>query len=444
MAKVYPFSEALRPGVTTAPPNPPLELHKGDFRVSQGSTRVRLRGLVSLVWLPSPEVRFSGTTTDAPGRALELGPVSVTCGEGVLRGDGHILSATFGPESQVRGIIAPMAVEGRRRSVKEIRFGLTNFHRYFGRVTQSSGSSLTDRLSLHAHGWRVTLDQQGNPKEAWDTLRSQGGFLVSHTGLLRRVGNKQISYSLAQDHLFSLHYFFGFLRGAWCGPVAAEGFTNQGSAWRTLGSWLVTPWRGREIRSWFPRALPVPETISSLYGSFRRRWNTPHWRNALPFAISWHVAANADSRTLEAAIVQTCIALELLAWAYCVEDRRYYSANRFHDLGGEGRLRALLKHLNIPTQVPPFFPELMKATRRRHFADGVAILTRVRNALVHPTRSKRRFLHYLPHLRRVEIREMALQYVEWCLLAVLGYDDLHQERRLRGYAAEATVPVPWA
>ncbi len=180
------------------------------------------------------------------------------------------------------------------------------------------------------------------------------------------------------------------------------------------------------------------------YRSFEKLMRKSLWNRVLRNTVGWYIQANSSSGTTEAKIIPSFIALEMLAWALLVEDRGVFSNRRFNNLPAWKKLDALLQELGIPSDIPARFSRLKPAASRRKLNSGPKIFAAVRNALVHPKRSKRRFLSRLHQLTLWELSELGLTYLELAHLAVLGYRGSYSRRVFQGWADEELTAVPWS
>ena len=136
-----------------------------------------------------------------------------------------------------------------------------------------------------------------------------------------------------------LHACFGFLRGAWSGPMFPQGLSDGQVVWQQFAPWAISP--PREVPTWMPTRTQLD--LSALFKGFTERWSDPAWRGPLTTAVWWLVEANARAARIETRIILAQVALELLAWVHVVETQHLHSRNDFKRLTAAGRLRALLQ-----------------------------------------------------------------------------------------------------
>lgn len=444
-ALVQSLPVGLEPKRSVAPGERPFPIHQGEFTLQQGRRRVRLRGSVALHWSPCPELRFEG----APLRHqpnLELDSAELRTTAHGLRGRALILKQRHSNSGGVsyEGICAPLAILGQRRTVRAVQFQLVNFPWYVGRPVRFGSQErpvfAAARLNLRAHGWRVDLDQGPKCSDQLSEVRTRGGYATTHGGVIRRTGDRPITFGEAKQFIDCLHFYFGFLAGRWTGPILSTGIGRTGPLWERLGSWKLTA--GRKPESWFPGSSI--RAVEPLLGAFRHFWLDPLWGRALRMLVYWYVQANAESGSTEAAIVAAFIPLELMAWLVVVEHGGHMSATKFNHLRTAERLEKLLCHCGIPLPVPRDFARLCRSALVKRKGNGPRSLTAIRHALVHPKRGKRSFLSRVDPMTFFELKELALSYVELSLLSVLGYSGMYSRRVFAGWRDDHLQKVPWA
>lgn len=431
------------PAQRIRPPNDEWVLHDGPFFLRHGGKPIPVSGRITQRWTPEPEVRFECELLGSPV-SIGLADIEIHAPAVPLRADATVFNVRN--DKVYSGLTQGLARTGARRVCRRVRFDLVNFLEYDGGATRfgpdhAPGMSHT-RLQFRAHGWRIAVDQLPTYREARIELRESGGFLGGHRCVAFRIGERPISHAVAKDFLECAQFFFGFLNGAWCGPVQAAGLGPRKELWAEWGPWRVH--HGLAPRSWFPSLTPFD--TQPLFGSWRRRWRDRLWNQALRFAVHWYVHANSEARTVESGIVSAFVALELFAWLHLVEVTGRYTKQQFQgrQMHAQRKLETLLESLGIGTGFPPYLPDLARLAARRGLATGPEAIVRVRNALVHPSKGKRDWLRGVDPTELFDVKELTLEYLELTLLALLGYGGAYQKRMRGVYKAEAMASVPWA
>ena len=437
--------EAQQASYHVTPPGDPLIVFRGAFKVYQGTRSASLRGKIELAWLPEPELRFEGEASRR-GEFLDLDhPGELRTGSHGIRGPVLVVGERDSNTEATRysGIFNPTGLVGQRRSARSVRFQLVNFPPYIARSVrhETNGAITIDRgrLTFRSYGLRIEVDQVHQVRRLMNELRRTGGFATTHVGTIRSVSGGRLTYDHSQDIVECLRFFTAFLAGRWVGPVLTEGDGKEAILWRNLGAWKLTP--GDGPRSWFPDAAATD--AETLFGQFRRLWQDTVWCRALRMIVYWYVQANAESGSVEAAIVAACIPLELIAWVVVVERARVMSASTFGRMPASERLRVLLEQSGIPTAVPRELGVLRRSALARRARSGPRIIADVRNALVHPTRHKRKMLSCLKPVTRLQVKELALTYLELTLLSALGYQGRYCIRAFSEWKGDHIKEVPW-
>jgi hypothetical protein len=345
------------------------------------------------------------------------------------------------PRDKVEGVFAEGVTMSSAERVDKVRFCLVNFPSYLGKPimhkTITPRKSSRGRLELQAPGLLCTVDVIPEVEELKKALDRSAGFLISHVGELRKCQGTFTPREI-EVLLIKLHWFFGFLSGAWSGPIFPQGFTGDTKTWEQLAPWRISD--PRRLPNWLPLASP-PE-LSQLFAGFLEKCSDPSWESPLRTIVGWYVQANSSAAMHETKLIIGQVALELIAWVEIVETRRLHSRTHFKSLPAADRIRSLLDHLNIPAGVPSHCPELLSLQKGDAF-DGPGVLVRLRNALVHATRKSLSPTASLSGIALWQAGQLALQYVELAVLALCGYQGKYTRRTWSGWRFDAEVPVPW-
>lgn len=425
-------------------PNDPEELHCGSFELIQGKTRVSMDGIVTLHWLPTPEVRFRGIDAVGEGE-LDLEAAELHAGRAGLRGRALVLRhSPLAPGHRYEGVLQEGGLCGVRRAVREVRFQLLNFPHYLGdsvKYEREDGSTLSrSRIRFTCPNWVVTLDEVPECVEKQRRARARGGVVATHIGRIERPSGETFEFDEVSDLLNALHLFFGFLAGRWVGPVLATGWGFKRPAWKQFGNWRIST--NPLARSWLPHQRG--SEIAGLLAQFLELYARSLWHRPIQTLVNWYVHANAEARTTEAALTATAIPLELLAWLVVVEDGNHTSGTKFKDQSFAARISELLNRQGIPNQVPGDLRALSGSPLLAKQKSGPACFNAVRNALVHPRKAKRDLLATIDGHVLFELKELGLGYFELAFLAALGYRGHYARRIFEGWKGDELAQVPWA
>jgi hypothetical protein len=133
-----------------------------------------------------------------------------------------------------------------------------------------------------------------------------------------------------------------------------------------------------------------------------------------------------------------------MGWVHLVETRGIISADGYHNLPASDKLRVLLADLRIPTAIPAHQTHLQQFASAFNHVDGPAAVVDMRNSIVHPNVKRRTRLLTAGTMAKFEAAELVRQYVEFVLLAQLGYTGYVKDRTARTSGRAAAMPVPWA
>jgi hypothetical protein len=247
-----------------------------------------------------------------------------------------------------------------------------------------------------------------------------------------------MSASDAQEVTQLLRVWFGFLRGAWTGPLFLEGIQGTETVWKQFVTGSLR--EDRHVATWLPEMNRIDSTVA--FENFVDLWSSATSRDALVLAVSWLIEANTPRTAPESKVVLSQVALELLAWVHVIETQQIHSRKDFKSLSAAGKIRVLLDHISVPTAVPEYMPDLRPLCTGDAF-DGPGVLTSVRNNLVHATEKSRSATLTLSAPQLFACSQLALQYVELAVLAICDYGGSYARRGWKGWKGEDEVVVPW-
>lgn len=422
--------------------NEPVRVIEGPFTLA-GPQRGELDSDLMFRWLPSPAIEFDGSFAHgpvAPGAEWTL----LSEGDRAFSAPVHLTHATltFGSESsRVRGILQEPITLGDA-PFEMLRFSLANFPDYLGSPVQcepdSGQETVAGRLHLSAAHGECQLDVIPEAAELRKSARQAGGYFISHVGRwLPSDGRMSVQDAEKVGEL--LFVWFGFLRGAWTGPLFPQGLRAGELVWQQYAAWKLR--EVRKVPTWLPRFQGL--NLAGAFSRFAELWEDPGWHNPLKLAVSWLVEANASEVAPETRIVLAQVALELLAWVHLVEAQQVHSRKDFKALSAAGRIRALLDHISVPAEIPDHLTTLPPLCSGNAF-DGPGVITTVRNDLVHATDKSRASVQKLSGRQLYECSQLALQYVELVLLSLCGYSGHYKRRGWQGWEGGDEALVPWS
>jgi len=337
------------------------------------------------------------------------------------------------------------AGDGDSPSIAEVRFLVANLPFFIGeplhrtRSLPEGGKGDTywrGRLTFRASDWLIDLDLRVDHEAVYARLKEQGGFEITHVGVLRRENRTLFSGRDAEVTLDALGDFLGLACGAWAPPIAAVGLDEDDQlVWLELKRRWTSPWRSHL------RAFDLHKhELSDAFVCYLARRNDPTWKESLRVATQIYVEANGPI-TADTSLVLAQSVLELITWVRFVDELGTRQAKDFDGLMASERLRELLVWLEVDPTIPSQQTALASEAARQDWDDGPHAIGAMRNALIHP-RQRERLLR-TPSMARIELQELALWYVELALLRLIDFNGLYSNR-LGEKATGIVEPVPWS
>jgi hypothetical protein len=325
-------------------------------------------------------------------------------------------------------------------------FHLFNFPNFFGPdnyvlrtgIPPLYGHETYGRIVLKSNGWIITIADTENTGEQIKKLRSSGGYALTHMGKIEKEDGTPFSIKELEDLIACLHYFLSFLLGRWAGFALPIGFNEDNERvfeqWG-LGRVAKGRWNGS---SWFDDQHS--EIISQVFPGFHSIWKNDLWHTPLTHALYWYLGASDRGLGIgvDTGLILAQTALELLAWTYCVQDKKMVSKEAFqkHGLNAADKIRLLASSLKIPKDIPASLSNLHGI---KTYVDGMAAITNIRNSLVHP--KNQNSPQEYPYS---EAYILSMWYIEMILLSICGHTGKYANRLTKNRWAGQVETVPWA
>jgi len=234
-----------------------------------------------------------------------------------------------------------------------------------------------------------------------------------------------------------IRFFLSFAQGRWMIPILPTGFgKNDNKIWEQLSTPSGEPW-SRNVLSWWAREHS-DQLIESFPG-FVQRWQNDDWKDTIHEALSWYFEANSSHISIEAKIILTQAAIELISFEHVVKSKRLIEKEGFKRLRASDKFRLLLSSLGIPIDLPKQLPKLIEEATRLTWMDGPHALTEVRNSIVHPEHKRRGQLDSI----LLEAWNLGLWYLELSLLSICNYRGTYANRMILPQMSGKIDPVPW-
>ena len=301
------------------------------------------------------------------------------------------------------------------KPLQSVQFKLANFLDFFsagGRWVETGNQSRKLNVAqLEDSPWVIEIVSDPSLLENRQTLDSDDGYAITHTGCITRSDGASFSVEDIEPLLEDLRLLLSFARGAWCDLVIAEGKDPSGNdAWTRWGLKVIDPWNS--TLSWLP-SFGGGEILASIFPALRQH-RLGSWCDTLTLAIDWYLASNRAP--LHAGLILSQVALERVSSQMGFSDSKR----------GAGRpiARALHK-MGIGCQIPAACKELQSFTdEQRTIQNGPHALVEIRNDYVH---SKSKY-GPIPIGVQYEAWNLAQWYIESLLLKLLAYAGLYHNR----------------
>ncbi len=402
--------------------NHPIPLEKACITNIEGqSVRTPVRVILQLLPRPRLAIEFDNfsevrdhmfketcSISFENGRKVEMRFIRVT--------HTATIHGAFSPVEQ------PCTILDRGSPLQSVQFSILNFPEFRGMQDQyielNGERQLCGIAQLVAMPWSITITATPNLSKKLGTLKKDGGYALTHTGIIERSDGRTFSVEDVENLLSGLRLFLSFVRGASCGLTCIEGRDHKGErSWVKWGSTYTMPWRyvnscaddGRTRWQILSEAFPG---FWGLFGQQAVVLNQP-----ISLALYWYLCAN-ESNSVSPGIILTQAALERLAHEIAGKKVR-------SDFAGVWIGKAL-KAENIDLRIPISCQALEALRRRENVADGPEMLTRLRNDLVHA-----KMKINVSTEEYIEARNMGQWYVELLLLKLFDYSSSYTNRLTR-------------
>jgi hypothetical protein len=435
---------ALRPLYLTEEPNQPIQLYQGSLEITQGETVVTGTGNILLEWFPSLDVKFELSNPNHFFLSFQLDKASLK----LLEFTPPVTTGVFiykKSESFISGSLDNPFILQSEQNLSSLLFHLINFRDFQGNgiSTPNRRHFWHGRVVLEADNWSVIIDSLENFRDIKESLKSQGGYAVTHVGKLERSDRVTFTAEQADDFLTVLYLFLSFSRGLRTPPILQVG--NNISEEKVLEKWtcdyMTSSWT--HVKSWFPNLQA--QSLKKAFPGFLQRWKSPTWQEPIKLGIHWYLESNAQAGSIHGSIVLEQVAFELLSWVLVVEEKGLLSPDGFSKLPAADQLRLLLSQSGVPLKLPRSLVNLSQASSALNWVDGPQAFTEIRNAITHSgNQKKRQKIVQLPFPAIVEAYELGLWYLELVFLRLFEYQGDYFNRVAQKPRYQDNIEaVPW-
>ena len=269
----------------------------------------------------------------------------------------------------------------------------------------------------------------------------RGGYLLLYGGeLVPKSKQGSITLAEAKEVFRCFNMFLSFIQGARVSAYFQEGIYTDEVVWENYPSGVVQPFR-EGIFSWIPDE--IPNELSSLWASFYKLWCKKGEDDFLNTAIHWYLEGNNYSGFVEGSLVMAQNALELIYNWWIVEEKKMLGGKDADSISAANKIRLVLSHLNIGTEVPKDLAELSAFEVEEENGDGPGKIVKMRNAIVHSQKKKRIEYNAITPEAKLQGLRLSLYYIELALLKILDYNGSYVNRASNSKWQRKSELVPW-
>ena len=448
--KVTQFHLAMYSRFEDMQANESLRLYAGSLSLYDGSQTFNGTGNVEFTFVPELAVHYelglantpAFISSDNENQKIEVPGLTTSVAI-------HLTSFQFGissspSPSSISGSMKEAAQYGVQERLGRVKFSLVNFHDYYGQVIYRAVGGKPNkwrgRATFEFDKWVVTLDALHNILERRKQAKASNGYAVTHVGMLRRRDDKLFGADEAYKILDFLYWFFAFANGGRCGCILPEGLRHTGSVlWENWQAPKLS--RMKYHQSWFAEHAPS-RCFEAAQGCFSL-WQDENKRDWLRRAIAIYVESNRNLSGVDLALANSQMALELLAWTVLIEEKGVITEESFQKLTAADKFRLMLAINGIPASIPASATDLLKSFKPGKGVDGPHVIAEIRNAVIHPTRTKHAWLKRLSSLAQYQAWQLSQYYIELVLLKLFDYSGPY-ENRFGNPPMSIFEIVPWA
>jgi len=421
--------------------NKGIKLGEGEIVFEPKTLKIKGNAEVFMRFVPKLEINLEATSDKffgkfEPGSEIEVHFPSIQ-----LISKFIIKKSSVGKNYRIIAIPykEPILI-GAPDEVAKVIFHILNFPEFYGKsdviITEKNRIERRGQVILNANGWQIIITAVRNLKSLFKSLRNEGGYVITHIGLIERLNKNSFKKVECEKILLALHYFLSFAAGYFTGPILPIGFKkNNKRIWEEWYTGLKTQYK--PILSWFDARHG--QLLEEVFHGFLSQWKKEIWNEPIETAIYWYLRSNTMEGGTDGAIILAQSALELLAYTYCVEDKKIWTYEAFKNKSASEKITELLSSLNIPINIPSSLNSLYSMGKNFRW-NGPKAFTEVRNFLVHPGQKRKRLAGL--ELPLAEVWKLGLWYIELILLRLFEHTGVYAERLKNGRWVGNVSQVP--
>ena len=271
---------------------------------------------------------------------------------------------------------------------------------YFEEKSASLDSYRISNIHLSWQEWVIEIRSLINSDDVFKTLKSQGGFGLTHLGLIQKNDHSNFTFDKVEKLLIGLRFFLSFSKGCWSNPSLGVFLNDSDEKIAEYFTPPNVPWSSH--LSWFDQHHT--EQLEELFPLFMNKWSDSSWFDALRESIYWYIRSNNSNNGIDAGIILTQSSIERLSFEYVVNDKKLLSSKGFKALWASDKYRLLFSSIGIPVKIPKELKNINKLSNQFTWIDAPHALTEIRNSLIHPD-----------HKKKEQFRETSLLFEAWNL-----------------------------
>lgn len=397
---------------------------------------------ISLKILPNPKTIINIYPTAFLKMFEPSRKVTVEFKKSKLTLEVRVTGFEVGKEIKVKAITPyEIFIGDPKDKVEKIILHLFNFPKLSGvdgvYVEKNQKRYLKGLTNVQAEGWNIIINEVKNLKDKIDTLRSTGGYSISHILEISKTNSKSFTYINAKDLIRSLSRYFSFCRGYFTVPILSVGLDRNDK--KVFERWIKEPidsWR--DNLSWFDSEHG--NLLREVFPGYLKLWKDKLWSDPITHAIYWYVLSNSMT-AIEPPIILAQTALELLSWTYIVKDKKYLSKDGYKKVSASDRISLLCSYLNIPIEIDEELKDLTKLAKCFNW-NGPKAITEIRNFIVHPEKEGTPISKQKLPLQ--DVWRLSLWYLELVLLHLFKHNGVYSNRLTSNKFVGQVENVPWA
>lgn len=320
-----------------------------------------------------------------------------------------------------------------------------NLPDWIGQPVRDDRGVARARLVLNAGDFEIILDHHRARPEK-DEMAKAGSGLTT----IGRLQRKDLAEFCTDDPgvelaFNALTWTFVFTSASWAAvPTLLTATSVAGQPWQAAH--LRKRTSHRDNHNWFDPLYAG--SILEVYQGLLAKLQDPLWDLPIREAINWYADAHGAEGTTVGHLIWAQTGLELLGWMQLTQGpQASQTENGYNAAFAAQKIRDLLAEFHIDPSIPPAYRGLHTFASNLKNAgigaagdplDGPSLMTHVRNSYVHP-RQRGRHIH-MDQGTHGEATRLALEYLELCLLGVLGVVAPVRIRSLNAVQTPPWVP----